>query len=837
MADITGTTGNDTLTGTSGDDTISGLSGDDTINAGDGNDTIDGGEGSDTINGEGGDDTITAGLGDSVDGGAGIDRLFLDLRGAAAGVYVPNAAFQTATGITLFGGTLSNIEAIGTIYLPNFFNRFSMFNPLASYGGIVFGGSQMDFIGGSNSADQLHGGDGDDQIDGRGGDDQLFGDAGNDSLQGGFGHNLIDGGIGEDSTGYSLANRGVTINLAAGTASDGVDIFDTLVSIEHVFGSNFADTIDGDGLDNQLNGFAGDDIINGGGGADQLKGDDGADTLHGGDGNDYLGSGDYYLIASDQSFHDSLFGDGGDDLLEFGAGDNADGGSGNDIAILAYGGLAGGVTINIAAILAGVAGANMGGTVTAIEGVNAVFGSTNDDVIVMGATALVAARTSTGGIYANAGNDLVIGGSANDNLHGGDGDDTLQGGLGDDFLYGDAGADRLYGGAGSDWYYVDGQQDLIFEDADSGADRVVSTGSFYLYANLELLDLSGASDNVFGVGNDLANTIYGNGGDNLLIGGGGDDILSGSGGNDLLFGEAGADEMFGGSGIDYLVGGDGADRLYGGDSADALYGGAGDDSLDGGDSFDTDILVGGDGDDQLDGNSGQANADYDLMDGGAGNDTYYVDTGDDLTFEAVDGGFDWVYADVKVPNGGVYLWANVEALTLVGTTAFGVGNELDNVLVGNASGNWLLGGDGNDRLLGRGGNDVLFGQAGADTFAFRNGDGQDVIGDFSVAEDRIELTTNFTTFAQLQAAFHQNGSDGAIDLGGGNFIVLQGVTMSTLTASNFVLLSAAEEGGETKIRPVMEAPGTDPALFEFEAFADSGLQRWGSPLHDAGWLL
>jgi Ca2+-binding RTX toxin-like protein len=174
------------------------------------------------------------------------------------------------------------------------------------------------------------------------------------------------------------------------------------------------------------------------------------------------------------------------------------------------------------------------------------------------------------------------------------------------------------------------------------------------------------------------------------------------------------------------------------------------------------------------------------MDGGSGDDIYYVDTGDDLTFEAIGGGTDTVHANVTVPNAGVYLYANVENLVLEGTTAFGVGNELANQLTGSASGNWLLGGLGNDTISGLGGNDVLFGEGGADTFVFGANSGADVIGDFVHGTDKIQLNGIYADFASLQSHFVQGGNDGAIDLGGGNLIVLHGVDMATLTATDFI---------------------------------------------------
>ena len=69
MADIIGTSGDDSLTGTLEDDQISGLEGNDILEGLDGNDSLDGGDGADTLTGGIGADVLT--------GGAGSDRFVL----------------------------------------------------------------------------------------------------------------------------------------------------------------------------------------------------------------------------------------------------------------------------------------------------------------------------------------------------------------------------------------------------------------------------------------------------------------------------------------------------------------------------------------------------------------------------------------------------------------------------------------------------------------------------------------------------------------------------------------------------------------------------------------
>ena len=347
-----------------------------------------------------------------------------------------------------------------------------------------------------------------------------------------------------------------------------------------------------------------------------------------------------------------------------------------------------------------------------------------------------------------------------------------------DVLRGTAGDDRLAGGPGDDVYMVDDQSDLVIEAGSEGTDTVFSSISYYVPANVENLTLTSAA--YFGVGNALDNLITGSNAGNLLLGAAGNDTIRGGDARDAIFGESGNDSISGGGGIDYLIGGTGNDTIDGGTGADEIYGEDGNDSIYGGSDFQTDILVGGAGNDTIDG--GPA---WDLMYGNAGDDTFYASQQADWVFENANEGYDTVIADS--PN-GYYLFANVEALTLIGTTPFGVGNELDNLITGNAIGNVLLGGAGNDTLDGGAGQDILWGQAGADTFLIRKGTGIDIIADFTPGTDRLDVRDyGFKTTAALMSRMTQVGTDISVDLGGGDSVILMGVKITNLGAVDFVV--------------------------------------------------
>ncbi|MBU2167105.1 MAG: M10 family metallopeptidase C-terminal domain-containing protein, partial [Alphaproteobacteria bacterium] len=666
---------------------------------GSGNDALRGNSGNNSLRGNGGNDQI--------DGGLGTDTV----------VFSGNRSAYT---ITWNGqiGTVVGPDGTDTITNVEFLQFADQTIAATPTGGLVVSGditnetisgtALADAIGGLGGNDVINGLGGNDTLDGGFGNDTLNGGDGNDTLIGGFGSDALNGGSGYDIADYSTAIGGITMNGASVTGAAGSD---TLNSIEEVIGSTFSDN---------LTGTAGNDVIRGGGGVDVINGAGGNDRLYAGAPAE-VAAPDVVKAQGTQntSILNAVSLTGTFDLVE-----NDDIANSTTIPHSTVQATASGAGREFYAITVSagdqvtfdIDNASFDTVLRIMDANGNVFG-VNDDALTPDGQATDSGLSFTfgaAGTYyievsqwaAGAGASLLTsappaGGTYT--LHvsipsapavpltfqG----STLDGGTGDDELFGGAGPDRMYGGTGNDTFYVDGQQDLVFENAGEGTDTIVSAGDFYLYDNIEALTLTGAG-NSFGVGNALNNVITGNIGNNLLLGGAGNDTVSGGSGNDSLFGEAGADTLHGGAGVDYLVGGAGHDVLFGDGDADALYGEDGDDVLWGGSSFHTDILVGGAGNDILRGDSGLA--DYDLLDGDAGDDLYWVDTGDDLTFEDVGGGNDTVYADVRVANAGVYLYENVENLVLVGTTAFGVGNELNNLMIGSNSGNYLLGGAGDD---------------------------------------------------------------------------------------------------------------------------------------------
>ncbi|WP_238879393.1 calcium-binding protein [Achromobacter xylosoxidans] len=399
-------------------------------------------------------------------------------------------------------------------------------------------------------------------------DDVLLGDsqnnviqggAGNDRIAGGTGNNTLDGGAGIDTVDYSGAGAGVVMDLATGSAQNGLGGVDSLSNFENVTGSAYADKLSGNALDNVLDGGRGNDILDGRGGNDVLIGGAGNDT--------YLfdlGYGVDRIVENDLTA-------GNTDTVLFGAGIRVQqlwfSRAGDDL-IVAMPGTADRLTVTnwfLGAQYQVEIFQTASGAFLHAAGVSALvdaMAALSPAVPLAALTAeqqsalWPAVKTAWGltrpealKLEGSAGNDVLIGGAGDDTLyghggddklHGGDGDDTLYGGDGIDHLYGGAGRNTLVGGAGSDVYHVDSADDVIIELPDQGTDRVFATVSYTLADNVEHLHLEG-DQAIDGTGNGGNNLLLGNGAANTLNGGGGDDTLNGGGGDDTLIGGDGND--------------------------------------------------------------------------------------------------------------------------------------------------------------------------------------------------------------------------------------------------------------------------------------------------------
>jgi hypothetical protein len=121
----------------------------------------------------------------------------------------------------------------------------------------VVGSAWSDTLKADDAGDTLVGGGGNDTLIGGAGNDILRGGDGDDTLVGSAGADIMDGGSGINTVDYSGSDAGVSVDLTAGTASGGYAEGDTLVGITHLTGSQFDDTLIGNGADNILIGGRG----------------------------------------------------------------------------------------------------------------------------------------------------------------------------------------------------------------------------------------------------------------------------------------------------------------------------------------------------------------------------------------------------------------------------------------------------------------------------------------------------------------------------------------------------------------------------------------------------
>lgn len=332
VAQVDGTTGNDTISATSsgvnsgsyslnslgevfffdvvtlvldgkgGDDTIVGSSAVDNIYGGAGRDAIYAGGGADLITVVSGDDTA----GEVYDGGFGADTLIvsatlvpqnftIDLRddtlGSLEALRFSSGGNNTAGAVLMnasqFGSGLSLTASVSVVEAVNFAATLSItmgsvtsldlsrLGFSAAFGAddkvVVTGDSDAETITGTSLADFLYG---------NAGGDTLRGGVGNDNLFGGAGGDALDGGAGLDYARYDDAAYGdIRVSLASVGVGTGVAAGDTFVGVEGL--------IMGGGNDHAY-GDNGNNYIYGNQGNDNLFGSNGADYLNGGSGFDYV---------------------------------------------------------------------------------------------------------------------------------------------------------------------------------------------------------------------------------------------------------------------------------------------------------------------------------------------------------------------------------------------------------------------------------------------------------------------------------------------------------------------------------------------------------------------
>jgi Ca2+-binding RTX toxin-like protein len=434
-------------------------------------------------------------------------------------------------------------------------------------GELIRGFASNDSLVGNGGNDIIEGGDGFDTLNGGEGDDSLIGGTGDDNLVGGRGTNLLVGGTGSDVADYRNIGQSVTItldNTGSGTASTVNAATDTLIGIERIFGSAFADSITASGnipgSNTRIAGYGGNDTITGTVISTSVFGMPFADysntgasfvtvNLKLGTANDGLGgtdtlvniravratSGADSITGSD--FNDRIAGRGGNDVLDGGAGTND---------ALDYTQQAGvGVNVNF---VTGTATDGEGGTDSFVNFESVIATEFNDSILGSAGNNIFYTMRGNDTVIGNGGEDRVDfsvtsefpvtqgimvdlpGGTAIDGLGGADSltgisritgtqfADQIYGGAERNRFNGRAGDDTLDGGLGIDW--------AEYTSATTGVTVNLTTGT--------ASDGEGGTDTLFS----FENAIGGNLGDDLtgraqanswslLRGGRGDDTLRG----------------------------------------------------------------------------------------------------------------------------------------------------------------------------------------------------------------------------------------------------------------------------------------------------------------------
>jgi Ca2+-binding RTX toxin-like protein len=168
---------------------------------------------------------------------------------------------------------------------------------------------------------------------------------------------------------------------------------------------------------------------------------------------------------------------------------------------------------------------------------------------------------------------------------------------------------------------------------------------------------------------------------------------------------------------------------------------------------------------------------FNEFEGMAGNDTIIGNGNTRIAFSHSAGA---VTVDLNLTTGAVVGDASVGTDTIhaVGEVNKVRGSNFDDILRGNSLANVLEGQNGNDMLIGREGNDTLTGGNGSDTFVFADGHGSDLVTDFQVGADHLDLTaiSGLNTYSDLEALMSEANGAVTITFSPGNSIELHAAT-------------------------------------------------------------
>ena len=514
----------DTVYGMAGNDTIDALGGDDLIYGGDGSDTLYGGAGNDLVDGGSGSDKMYGGLGDDTYVVDNKEDVASEANGDGTDTVLSSISFSLADSKHAIG-SIENLTLTGS-------------------GNINATGNALDNI--------------------------LIGNSGNNVLTGGWGGDTLDGGDGSDTASYATSGLGVAVSLALGVGSGGDAEGDRLSNIENLTGSNYDDTLEGDGGDNKLVGGKGIDTVSyahadsgadGQGvtvnigttkaqntltagtdalsGFENLTGSQFNDTLIGSRGNNVLSglAGDDWLDGSRGADH--MFGGAGhDSYVVDNAGDVVDETNGDGIDTV-YSSRSFSLADPLHAIgsienltLTGKSG--ISGTGNDLD--NTLIGNSNANVLIGGAgadwldggggTDTASYATSALGVTVSLALGPGSGGDAQgdtltniENLTGSDSDDTLEGNAGNNKLVGGLGIDTVsYAHAASG----DNGLGVTVNLASTKSQNTVTAGK----------DTLSGFENL--TGSEFNDTLRGSSGNNIITGLAGNDKLTGAGGDDTF---------------------------------------------------------------------------------------------------------------------------------------------------------------------------------------------------------------------------------------------------------------------------------------------------------------